>query len=59
LHGYSDPLYPTSVSEGQESLFTSFYERRILEGVGSCPPKEGAHFFLKGIEGLTAAAKKP
>jgi hypothetical protein len=30
LHGDSDPLYPTSASEGQESLFTSFYERRIL-----------------------------
>lgn len=59
LHGDSDPLYPASVSEGRESLFTSFYERRILEGVGHCPPKEGRHPFLKGIEDLTAAAKQP
>jgi pimeloyl-ACP methyl ester carboxylesterase len=58
LHGDSDPLYPTSASEGQESLFTSFYERRILEGVGHCPPKEGPHSFLKGIEDLMTAAKK-
>jgi pimeloyl-ACP methyl ester carboxylesterase len=58
LHGDSDPLYPASVSEGQESLFTSFYERRILKGIGHCPPKEGPDSFLKGIQDLTAAAKK-
>jgi pimeloyl-ACP methyl ester carboxylesterase len=58
LHGDSDALYPTSVSEGQESLFSSFYERRILEGVGHCPPKEGPRPFVKGIEDLMAAAKK-
>jgi pimeloyl-ACP methyl ester carboxylesterase len=58
LHGDSDPLYPASVSEGQESLFTGFYERRILKGVGHCPPKEGPDSFLKGIQDLTAAAKK-
>jgi pimeloyl-ACP methyl ester carboxylesterase len=59
LHGDSDPLYPAAVSERQESLFTSFYEPRILEGVGHCPPKEGPHPFLKGIEDLMVAAKKP
>ena len=59
LHGDSDLLYPASVSEGQESLFNSFYERRILEGVGHCPPKEGPHPFLKGVEDLRAAAKQP
>jgi len=34
------------------------YERRILEGVGHCPPKEGPRPFVKGIEDLMAAAKK-
>jgi pimeloyl-ACP methyl ester carboxylesterase len=58
LHGDSDALYPTAASEGQESLFTSFYERRILEGVGHCPPKEGPRPFVKGIEDLMAAAKQ-
>jgi pimeloyl-ACP methyl ester carboxylesterase len=58
LHGDSDGLYRTSASEGQESLFTSFYERRILEGVGHCTPKEGPRPFVKGIEDLMAAAKK-
>jgi pimeloyl-ACP methyl ester carboxylesterase len=58
LHGDSDGLYRTSASEGQESLFTSFYERRILEGVGHCAPKEGPGPFVKGIEDLMAAAKK-
>lgn len=58
LHGDSDGLYRTSASEGQESLFTSFYERRILEGVGHCAPKEGPRPFVKGIEDLMAAAKK-
>jgi pimeloyl-ACP methyl ester carboxylesterase len=58
LHGDSDALYPTAASEGQESLFAGFYERRILEGVGHCPPKEGPRPFVKGIEDLMAAAKK-
>ena len=58
LHGDSDALYPTAASEGQESLFTGFYERRILEGVGHCPPKEGPRPFAKGIEDLMAASKK-
>ena len=53
------PLYPTSVSQGEESLFTSFYERLTLEGVGHSPLKERPHSFLKYIEDLTAAAKKP
>jgi hypothetical protein len=39
-------------------LFTGFYERRILEGVGHCPPKEGPRPFVKGIEDLMAAVKK-
>jgi pimeloyl-ACP methyl ester carboxylesterase len=58
LHGDSDALYPTAASEGQESLFTGFYERRILEGVGHCPPKEGPRPFAKGIEDLMAASKQ-
>jgi pimeloyl-ACP methyl ester carboxylesterase len=58
LHGDSDALYPSAASEGQESLFTGFYERRTLEGVGDCPPKEGPRPFVKGIEDLMAAAKK-
>jgi hypothetical protein len=26
--------------------------------LGHCPPKEGPHSFLKGIEDVTAAARK-
>jgi hypothetical protein len=44
--------------EFKSANFTSFYERRILEGVGHCPPKEGPRSFLKGVEDLTAAATK-
>jgi len=54
LQGDSDGLYPASVSEGQESLFTGYYERRVLKGVGHCPPADGPEEFFKGINDLLA-----
>lgn len=49
LQGDSDGLHPASVSHGQKGLFTGYYERRIVEGVGHCPPTNGAQEFVKGI----------
>jgi pimeloyl-ACP methyl ester carboxylesterase len=52
LQGDSDGLYPASVSEGQDTLFTGYYERRVLKDVGHCPPQENPAEFSKGIVDL-------
>jgi pimeloyl-ACP methyl ester carboxylesterase len=57
LQGDSDGLYPASVSEGQESLFTGYYERRVLKDVGHCPPRDGPQEFVKGINDLLAVVR--
>ena len=49
LHGDSDSLYPVSASLGQEHLFLGPYERRILKGIGHCPPMESPDEFSQGI----------
>lgn len=58
LQGDADPLYPPSTTEGQESFFTSHYERRMLKGVGHCPPQESPAEIVNGIHDLLRLAKR-
>jgi pimeloyl-ACP methyl ester carboxylesterase len=50
LHGEMDTVNPPSTSEGQESQFSGFFERRLLPGVGHCPPAEAPEAVVRAIE---------
>ena len=49
LHGELDRVEPASSSEGQEGQFLNFYERRLLENIGHCPPKEAPVLVSRAI----------
>jgi hypothetical protein len=46
LQARSDPLYPASFSDGQQGLYTCYYERRPLKHVGHNVPKEAPAAFI-------------
>jgi pimeloyl-ACP methyl ester carboxylesterase len=50
LQGEDDRVNPPSASERQEEQFTGRYERRLLSGVGHCPPAEAADKVAQAIE---------
>ena len=50
LHGEDDRVNPPSTSEGQENHFTSDHERRVLRGIGHCPPSESPDEVADAIE---------
>lgn len=50
VHGADDTVEPPSSSEGQESYFAGRYERRILQGVGHCPPAEAPDALAQAVE---------
>lgn len=50
LQGEDDRVNPPPMSDGQESLFTGYYERRLLRGVGHCPPAEAPDAVVRAIE---------
>jgi pimeloyl-ACP methyl ester carboxylesterase len=50
LQGEDDSVNPPPTSEGQEAHFTGFYERRLLPGVGHCPPAEAPDTVSRAIE---------
>lgn len=52
LEGEDDGVNPPSTSEGQEYLFTGHYERRLLAGIGHCPPAEAPDTFASAIEDI-------
>ena len=54
LQGESDPVLPASSSEGQEHQFSGRYERRLLSGVGHCPPAERPEAVAKALEDVLA-----
>ena len=57
LQGENDQVNPPTTSEGQEDLFTGHYERRLLAGVGHCPPAEAPNAVAKAIEDMLATSK--
>jgi pimeloyl-ACP methyl ester carboxylesterase len=59
LHGDSEAAVPGPSYRRAIIVVYQLLRASNFEGVGHCPPKEGPHSFLKGIEDLTAAAKKP
>lgn len=52
LHGEQDRVEPPSKSEGQESQFTSHYERRLLSEAGHCAPAEAPREVGRAIRGI-------
>jgi pimeloyl-ACP methyl ester carboxylesterase len=50
LQGEDDRVNPPSTSEGQEELFTGYYERRVLAGIGHCPPAESPEAVSRAID---------
>ena len=50
LQGEEDRVNPPSTSEGQEELFTGHYERRLLPGIGHCPPAESPEAVSRAID---------
>lgn len=53
LQGEEDRVNPPPTSEGQERQFTGPYERRILPGVGHCPPAEAPQAVVDAVEHVT------
>lgn len=58
LHGENDGVDPPSSSEGQQSQFTGYFERRLLPQVGHCPPKEAPGPVCQAINDSLASAPK-
>jgi pimeloyl-ACP methyl ester carboxylesterase len=52
LQGQDDRVNPPSSSEGQDGQFTAGYERRVLAGIGHCPPAEAPDSVARAIEEL-------
>jgi pimeloyl-ACP methyl ester carboxylesterase len=50
LQGENDRVNPPSTSEGQEAQFTGHHERRLLPGIGHCPPAEAPDTVARAIE---------
>ena len=50
LQGEDDLVNPPPTSEGDEAHFVGFYERRLLPGVGHCPPAEAPDKVSRAIE---------
>ena len=53
LHGAQDAVTPAKGSEGQEEMFTGRYERRVVRGVGHCPPGESPGVVGDAVEDLS------
>ena len=56
LHGADDGVLPAAASDGHARLFTGFYERRVLAGVGHNPPQEAPSIFADAVLDLHARA---
>jgi pimeloyl-ACP methyl ester carboxylesterase len=52
LHGDADGVTPTGFSEKHARFFTGRYERRVLPGVGHCPPAEAPAAFADAVLAL-------
>jgi pimeloyl-ACP methyl ester carboxylesterase len=52
LHGAMDTVNPPSTSEGQESRFSGYFERRVLPNVGHCPPAEDPDSVVCAIDDI-------
>jgi pimeloyl-ACP methyl ester carboxylesterase len=52
LQGENDSVNPPSTSEGHQAHFTGYYKRKLLKGVGHCPPAEAPQAVANAIEKL-------
>lgn len=59
LRGTNDGVHPCEAdgSDGHKNMFTGWYERRNLDGVGHCPPAEAPKEFAEGLLRLLDVAK--
>jgi pimeloyl-ACP methyl ester carboxylesterase len=58
LQGTDDRVNPPATSEGQESRFTGYYERRLLAGVGHSPPAEAPEAVVQALDDVLAISAK-
>lgn len=49
VSGRSDGVEPPGEEDGHRQFFTGWYERRVLEGVGHCPPAEAPEEIVRAI----------
>ena len=52
LHGESDGVHPPELSEGQEKLFSSYYERRVIPLAGHLFPREAPEAVIAAVREL-------
>lgn len=58
LQGADDRVNPPSTSDNQETQFTGYYERRLLQGVGHCPPAEAPQAVVQALEDVLQISAK-
>ena len=57
LHGEGDGVHPAKLSEGQEKLFSGYYERRVITSAGHLFPREAPDAVVAAIQQLAAITR--
>jgi pimeloyl-ACP methyl ester carboxylesterase len=52
LHGEGDGVHPHELSEGQERLFSAYYERQLIPGAGHLFPREAPEAVVAAVRKL-------
>lgn len=58
LHGGSDGVHPPEFSEGQENLFSGYYERRLIDTAGHLFPREAPESVIDAIRDLAGSGPR-
>jgi pimeloyl-ACP methyl ester carboxylesterase len=53
LHGEGDAVHPPSSSEGQENLFSAYYERQLIPVAGHLFPREAPDAVIAAVRRLS------
>jgi pimeloyl-ACP methyl ester carboxylesterase len=56
LHGDGDGVHPPGRSEGQEKLFSAYYERRLIPNAGHLFPREAPDVVANAVRDLVDGA---
>jgi pimeloyl-ACP methyl ester carboxylesterase len=56
LHGECDGVHPPGLSEGQEKLFSAYFERRVIPTAGHLFPREAPDAVIAAIRQLVGQA---
>jgi pimeloyl-ACP methyl ester carboxylesterase len=50
LHGEGDSVHPPERSEGQEKLFSKYYQRRLVPHAGHLFPREASDAVVAAVQ---------